>query len=152
MQGKKTVSTNLAPAPKGPYSQAVAAGNFIFVAGQGPVDPKSGNLLLGDIRSECDLTLKNIEAILKAGGARVEDVVRCTVYLRDLSDFAAMNEVYARYFRENCPARTTIEASNLFGGIKVEIDAVALIPPREHPPALRRRAAPKGKRSRKRLG
>jgi 2-iminobutanoate/2-iminopropanoate deaminase len=121
----KIIRTDMAPSPKGPYSQGIIAGDFVFIAGQGPVDPRSGQLLLGDIRAECELTLRNIEAILTAAGATLSDVVKCTVYLRDLTDFGAMNEVYRRFFPRDCPARSTIQAGNLFGGIKVEIDAVA---------------------------
>lgn len=128
MSERKIVSTKLAPTPKGPYSQGVIAGDFVFVAGQGPVDPQSGRLILGDIRSECELTLKNIETILEASGAKLSDVTRCTVYLRDLQDFEAMNEVYRRFFPQNPPARTTIGANDLLGDIKVEIDAVAFLP------------------------
>lgn len=131
MPRKKIITTELAPAAKGPYSQGVVAGNFVFVAGQGPVDPKTGRFLLGTIRSECELTLKNIEAILKASGITLENVVQCTVYLRDLADFNAMNEVYSRFFLHHCPARTTLQAGDLLHGIKIEIDAVALLPARK---------------------
>jgi len=146
MPRKKIIKTKLAPAAKGPYSQGVVAGDFVFVAGQGPVDPESGRFCLGDIRSECELTLKNIAAILKAAGAALENVVQCTVYLRDLADFNAMNEVYSRFFPKHCPARTTIQAANLLHEIKVEIDALALLPDahassfRRHTPLPRRRS------------
>ncbi len=141
MSTKRIVMTKLAPAPKGPYSQAVVAGNLVFVAGQGPVDPQSGRFLLGDIRSECELTLKNIEAILKASGATLENVVQCTVYLRDLADFNSMNEVYSRFFPHRCPARTTLQAGDLLHQIKVEIDAVALLPTQAHARSPHPRAA-----------
>ncbi len=147
MPRKKIITTKLAPAAKGPYSQGVVAGDFIFVAGQGPVAPKSGRFCLGDIRSECELTLKNIEAILKAAGTTLENVVQCTVYLRDLADFNAMNEVYSRFFPKHCPTRTTIQAANLLHGIKVEIDAVALLPDESHALSFRRHGLPR--RSRK---
>ncbi len=149
MSPKKIVMTKLAPTPKGPYSQGVIAGNFVFVAGQGPVDPQSGRSLLGDIRSECELTLKNIEAILKASGTTLENVVQCTVYLRDLADFNSMNEVYSRFFPRHCPARTTVQAGGLLHKIKVEIDAVALLPTRENTRSRPPRAARPRRRSRK---
>lgn len=126
MPPKRIVTTKRAPAPKGPYSQGVIARDLVFVAGQGPVDPQTGKFRLGDIRSECHVTLKNIEAILKASGAQLADVVCCTVYLRDLADFPAMNEVYARFFPNACPARTTIQAGDLLHNMKVEIDAIAV--------------------------
>lgn len=147
MPEKKIITTELAPAAKGPYSQGVVAGNFLFVAGQGPVDSESGHFKLGNIRSECELTLKNIEAILKAGGTDLSHVVQCTVYLRDLADFEAMNEMYSRFFPSQCPARTTIQAADLVHGIKIEVDAVALIPREEHARPLRRFAARKGTKS-----
>ncbi len=149
MSGKRIVSTKLAPAPKGPYSQGVIAGDFVFVAGQGPVDPQSGRLILGDISSECELTLKNVEAILRASGAKLEDVTRCTVYLRDLQDFEAMNEIYQRHFSRNPPARTTIGASNLLGDIKVEIDAVAFLPGKKRSHARNHRSARQEHRSKR---
>jgi 2-iminobutanoate/2-iminopropanoate deaminase len=149
MLERKIVSTKLAPAPKGPYSQGVIAGDFVFVAGQGPVDPQSGRLILGDIRSECELTLKNIEAIIAASGAKLADVTRCTVYLRDLQDFGAMNEVYQRYFSHNPPARTTIGASNLLGDIKVEIDAVAFLPDKKRSHARNHRSVRRERRSKR---
>ncbi len=144
MPEKRIVVTKQAPAAKGPYSQAVVAGDLVFVAGQGPVDPASGRFVLGDIRSECQLTLKNIEAILKAAGTTLGNVVQCHVYLRDLADFPAMNEIYCRFFPRPYPARTTIQAGDLLHDIKVEIDAVALLPGRKraaHPTGagLRRR-------------
>jgi len=150
MTQKKIITAELAPAAKGPYSQGVVAGDLLFVAGQGPVDPASGRFVLGDIRSECQLTLKNIEAILKAGGTTLDNVVQCTVYLRDLADFPAMNEVYSRFFPRLCPVRTTIQAANLLQGIKVEIDAVALIPDERHARSFPSRTALPRRRSKKR--
>src|SRR5262249_39004581 len=147
MREKKIITTELAPAAKGPYSQGVVAGNFLFVAGQGPVDPESGDFQLGDIRSECELTLKNIEAILRAGGTDPAHVVQCTVYLRDLADFEAMNEVYSRFFPSRCPARTTVQAAGLLHGIRIEIDAVAFIPAKRHARPVRSFAARKRTKS-----
>lgn len=128
MSEKRIIQTEQAPLPRGPYSQAVVANGFVFVAGQGPVDPQTGRFTLGDIRSQCELTLNNLEAILKASGTSLRNVIQCTVYLANLDDFEGMNHVYSRYFSDRCPARSTIQAARLLGGIKVEIDAIALIP------------------------
>lgn len=115
-----------APVPRGPYSPAVRAGDFIFISGQGPVDPGTDRLVLGDIRQETRQVLNNVKRILEGCGASLADVVRTTVYLADASDFAAMNEVYAEYFGEAKPARTTIQAGRLpMPNMKVEIDAIA---------------------------
>jgi 2-iminobutanoate/2-iminopropanoate deaminase len=119
---KTTVSTDRAAKPMGPYSQAVRAGGFIYVSGQGPVDPQ-GNIIEGDIREQTRLALTNIRNILEAAGAKLEDVVRCGVFLADIKDFAAMNEVYTEFFPQNHPARTTVSA--VLPGGRVEIDALA---------------------------
>jgi 2-iminobutanoate/2-iminopropanoate deaminase len=117
-----------APAPRGPYSPAVRAGDFIFVSGQGPVDPATNQMSFGDIRHETRLVLTNIKRILEASGASVTDVVKCSVFLGDGKDFAAMNEVYAEFFGEQKPARTTVEAKFAIPAMKVEIDAIAYQP------------------------
>ena len=122
---RKAVTTDKAPVPVGPYSQAVIEGDLVFVAGQGPGDPATGELRLGDVRAQTEQVLKNMEAILVAAGSSLERVIRCNVYLRDIADFAAMNEVYARAFTAPFPARTTIQAAALPGGIAVEIECVA---------------------------
>jgi 2-iminobutanoate/2-iminopropanoate deaminase len=109
----------------GPYSQAVIDGGTVYVAGQGPVDPQTGQLDLSDIRSQTRRTIENLKAILEAAGSSLDGVLRCTVYLRDIGDFAAMNEVYAAYFADPPPARTTIQAAALPSGISVEIDCIA---------------------------
>jgi 2-iminobutanoate/2-iminopropanoate deaminase len=114
-----------APKPVGPYSQAVLEGDFIFVAGQGPINPQTGVRELGDARSETKRVFENIRAILEAAGSTLEHVVKCNVYLRDINDFAAMNEVYATFFSAPFPARTTIQAGALPGGIAVEIECIA---------------------------
>jgi 2-iminobutanoate/2-iminopropanoate deaminase len=117
------------PAPRGPYSPAVKAGGFIYVSGQVPVDPATNQALLGDIAHETRQVLKNIQGNLAACGATPADVVRCTVYLTNISDFAAMNAVYAEFFGEAKPARTTIGVAALpLPGAKVEIDAIAYKP------------------------
>jgi len=122
---RKAVQTDKAPKPVGPYSQAIVEGDFIFVAGQGPINPGTGSLELGDARSETKRVFENMKAILQAAGSSLEQVVKCNVYLRDINDFAAMNEVYQTYFSRPFPARTTIQAGALPGGIAVEIECIA---------------------------
>jgi 2-iminobutanoate/2-iminopropanoate deaminase len=118
------------PKPRGPYSPFVRAGDLIFVSGQGPVDPATNEFSLGDIRHETRLTLENIRRILEQAGASPADVVKCSVFLSNGQDFAAMNEVYAEFFGETRPARTTVEAQFAFREMKVEIDCVAYKPVR----------------------
>ena len=122
---RKAILTEQAPKPIGPYSQAVIEGDLIFVAGQGCINPLTGKLERGDVRSETKRVLENLRAILQAAGSSLDHVVKCNVYLRDIDDFAAMNEVYATYFTAPFPARTTIQAGALPGGIAVEIECIA---------------------------
>ena len=122
---RKAVSTDKAPKPMGPYSQAVVDGDLVYLAGQGPVDPETEKLERGDVRAQTMRTFGNVKAILEAAGSSLEKVIRCTVYLKDMGDFAAMNEVYARTFEAPYPARTTIQAAALPGGIAVEIECTA---------------------------
>jgi 2-iminobutanoate/2-iminopropanoate deaminase len=122
---RNAIVTEKAPKPVGPYSQAIVEGDLIFVAGQGPINPGTGSLELGDARSETKRVFENLKAILQAAGSSLEHVLKCNVYLRDINDFAAMNEVYATYFSKPFPARTTIQAGALPGGIGVEIECVA---------------------------
>ena len=122
---RKAIVTEKGPKPIGPYSQAVVEGDFIFLAGQGCTNPETGNLELGDARSETKRTFENIGAILEAAGSSLDDVTKCNVYLRDIHDFAAMNEVYETFFSAPFPARTTIQAGALPGGIAVEIECIA---------------------------
>jgi 2-iminobutanoate/2-iminopropanoate deaminase len=122
---RTAIVTEQAPKPVGPYSQAIIEGDFIFVAGQGPINPATGSLELGDARSETRRVFENLRAILQAAGSSLDHVVKCNVYLRDIKDFAAMNEVYATYFTPPFPARTTIQAGALPGGIAVEIECIA---------------------------
>jgi len=119
------INTEHAPRPVGPYSQAIIEGGFIFLAGQGPGNPVTGQLELGDVASETRRTFENIKAVLEAAGSSLDKVVKCNVYLRDMKDFAAMNEVYATYFTTPYPARTTIQAGALPMGIAVEIECIA---------------------------
>jgi 2-iminobutanoate/2-iminopropanoate deaminase len=122
---RKAIVTDKGPKPLGPYSQAVIEGDFIFLAGQGCTNPQTGKLELGDVRSETKRTFENIRAILEAAGSSLDDVTKCNVYLRDINDFAAMNEVYKTFFTAPFPARTTIQAGALPGGIAVEIECIA---------------------------
>lgn len=126
MKGKEVVTSSELPPPKGPYSPAIRANGFVFVSGQGPIDPNSGEVVRGDIRAQTRLVLDNVCAILAAAGSAPEKVVKTTVYLSDIADFSAMNEVYAEFFLSEPPARTTIQAANLPLGIDVEIDVIAL--------------------------
>ena len=122
---RKAIVTDKGPKPVGPYSQAIVEGDFIFVAGQGPINPGTGSLELGDVRAETKRVFENIKAILQAAGSSLDQVMKCNVYLRDINDFAAMNEVYATFFSAPFPARTTIQAGALPGGIAVEIECIA---------------------------
>ncbi len=124
---REKIKTTEAPAPKWPYSQGILTDGFIFVSGQGPADPGTGEMKLGTIKDETRQTLENVKAILKAAGASMDDVVKVQVYLSDIGDFVAMNEVYKEYFGESLPARTTVGVS-LAAGMKVEIDVIARKP------------------------
>lgn len=125
---RQSILTDGAPQPIGPYSQAIVENGFIFVAGQGPANPAAGTMELNDVRAATRQTFENIRAILEAAGASFDDVVKCNVYLRDINDFAAMNEVYSSMFQAPYPARTTIQAGALPGGIPVEIECIARQP------------------------
>jgi 2-iminobutanoate/2-iminopropanoate deaminase len=114
-----------APAAVGPYSQAVATGNLIFCAGQIPLDPATGNLVDGDVTVQTQRVIENIKAVLVAGGATLKDVVKSTVFLLDMNDFAAMNAVYAQHFEAPFPARSTIQVARLPKDARVEIEVIA---------------------------
>jgi 2-iminobutanoate/2-iminopropanoate deaminase len=122
---RKVIRTLDAPRPRGVYSQAIVADGFVFVAGQIPVNPKTNELELGDVKSEARLTLRNLQAVLEAAGSSLGDIVRIGVFLADLRDFAAMNEVFAEFFPEDPPARTTVAA--MLPKIKIEIDCIARV-------------------------
>jgi 2-iminobutanoate/2-iminopropanoate deaminase len=117
-----------APEPKGPYSPAVRAGDFVFVSGQGSIDPATNQFSFGDIRHETRLVLRNVQRILEGCGASLGDVVRCNVYLGDGGDFAAMNEVYAEFFGDKKPTRTTVAVAFAEPRMKGEIDCIAYCP------------------------
>lgn len=125
---KEFVRTELAPAPIGPYNQAViASGKMIFTSGQIALDPKTGQLLTGDVRQQTRLVLENLRAILRAGGSDLNKIIKTSVFLKDMNDFAAMNEVYAEYMSEAAPARSTVEVARLPKDVLVEIDCIALV-------------------------
>jgi 2-iminobutanoate/2-iminopropanoate deaminase len=119
------VITDRGPKPIGPYSQAIKSGGFIFLSGQVALDPKSGELTGGDIRQQTERVLNNIKGILEAAGANLHHVVKTTVFLKDMNDFAAMNEVYARYFTSAPPARSTVQVARLPKDALVEIEVTA---------------------------
>ena len=122
---KKHITSADAPKPIGPYSQAVVAGGLMFVSGQIPIDPRTDALVEGGIEAQTEQVLKNLMAILKEAKMGPENVVKTTVFLSDLADFAKMNEVYAKYLGKQPPARSTVQAAGLPRGVKVEIDLVA---------------------------
>ena len=122
---KTVVLSKDAPEPIGPYSQAIALGNLLFCSGQVAIDPKDNQVLTGDVKSQTEQVMKNIEAVLKAGGAGFQNVVKTTIFLTDMKDFATVNEIYGRYFPQNPPARSTVQVSGLPKGVNVEIEVLA---------------------------
>lgn len=123
---REVVSTPDAPKAIGPYSQAIKAGGFVFTAGQVAIDPATGQVVPGDVAAQTERVMKNLAAILQAAGSGFEQVVRCTVFLKSMNDFTAMNEVYGRYFTAAPPARSTVEVARLPKDVLVEIDVTAL--------------------------
>lgn len=124
---KAIVKTADAPAAIGPYAQAVRAGDFLFCSGQIPLDPASGDIVDGDVRVQTERVMHNLEAVLKAGGASLERVVKTTIFLIDLDDFGAVNETYAKFFTGDPPARACVQVSKLPKGARVEIEATAYL-------------------------
>lgn len=124
---KRAVESTDAPKAIGPYSQAVVANGFIYTAGQIGSDPKTGTLVEGGVAEQTEQALKNIAAVLTASGSSTDDVVKTTVFLADMNDFAKMNEIYAKYFKQPYPARSTVQAARLPRDAKVEIEAVAVV-------------------------
>jgi 2-iminobutanoate/2-iminopropanoate deaminase len=124
---RQAVSTPSAPRAIGPYSQAIRAGSFLFVSGQIPIDPATGEMVAGDTAAQTRRVLDNLGAILAAAGSSFDHVVRTTVYLADMNDFGAMNEVYGTYFADPAPARATVQAARLPKDARVEIDVIALV-------------------------
>ncbi len=123
---REVIATNDAPKAIGPYSQAIRANGFLFLSGQTPIDPATQQLISGSIAEQTERVLRNLEAVLKQAGSSMAKVVRCGVFLKDMNDFTAMNEVYGKFFPSNPPARTTIQAAKLPKDCQVEIDAIAL--------------------------
>ena len=123
---KRIIQTDQAPAAIGPYSQAVRVGDFLYTSGQIALDPQSGEFLSGEIEQETERTIENISAILKAGGLSLDNVIKTTAYLTDLSHFARMNHIYEKYFSGNKPARACVQVAALPKGAKVEIEAIAI--------------------------
>jgi 2-iminobutanoate/2-iminopropanoate deaminase len=123
---KEVISTEKGPKAIGPYSQAIKANGFIYTAGQIPFDPATGQLVAGDVAAQTTRVMENLKAIIEAAGSSLDKAVKATVYLKDMNDFAAMNEVYGRYFTKNPPARSTVEVSRLPRDVRVEIDLVLL--------------------------
>ena len=121
------IQTDKAPAAIGPYSQAIKAGVFVFASGQIPIDPQTGEFVAGGITEQTERVLKNLAAVLEAAGSTLDQVVKTTVFLADMKDFAAMNEVYGRFFTGVSPARATVAAAGLPRDARVEIEAVALV-------------------------
>ncbi len=122
-----SIATPAAPAAIGPYSQAVVAGNLLFVSGQIPLEPESGELVGGDIENQTRRVLDNLKAIIQAAGADMDRVVKTTIFLADMNDFTAVNGVYAEYFKATLPARATVQVAGLPKGVPVEIEAVVLL-------------------------
>ena len=124
---RQAISSADAPKAIGPYSQAIRAGNLLFLSGQIPMDPASGNLVQGDITAQTERVFQNISAVLKAAGASFDNVVRTTVFLADMNEFAAMNTVYGKYVVDPPPARSTVQVARLPRDVRVEIDVIAVL-------------------------
>jgi 2-iminobutanoate/2-iminopropanoate deaminase len=124
---KEIIKTENAPGAIGPYSQAVKVGEFVFVSGQIPIDPATGNFVSEEVAAQTEQVLKNLQAVLEAAGSGLDEVVKTTVFLADMNDFVAVNEVYARYFTQDFPARATVQAARLPKDARVEIEAIGLV-------------------------
>jgi 2-iminobutanoate/2-iminopropanoate deaminase len=122
---KETVKTQNAPEPLGPYSQGVKAGNFLFVSGQGPINPRTGKIDETDIDAQTRQTLQNVKAIVEASGFSLQDIVKVSIFLKRASDFQKMNEIYKTFFQQNPPTRTTVQADFVTPNMLIEIDAIA---------------------------
>ena len=128
--GKKVIQTEKAPKPIGPYSQAIRAENFIFLSGQIPIDPSTGEMIRGDIRQQTRQVLENMKGVLESQGLGMQDVVKVNIFLKDMGNFNEMNEVYATYFSSFPPARSTVEVAKLPRNAEIEIEAIALTQPK----------------------
>lgn len=125
--GKRVIHTEKGPKAIGPYSQAIEAGDLLFLSGQIPIDPKTGELIMGDIRKQTQQVLENIKGILESQRRGMEDVVKVTIFLKDMGNFSQVNEVYATYFPSSPPARSTVEVAKLPRDVDIEIEAIALM-------------------------
>ena len=130
-QNKEIIKTDKAPVPIAPYSQGIEANGFLFVSGQIGLNPTTRKLVEGGTEAEALQIMENIRAVLAAGGAKMEDIVSTTVYLKNMDDFQKMNEIYGRYFTGNFPTRSTVGVNGLAGGANIEITVTALLPPRK---------------------
>ena len=124
---RKIIHTKAAPEPIGPYSQAVVSGNFIFTSGQIAIDPETGALVTGDVAIQANRVLKNLKAVMEAAGGSLDSVVKTTIYLQNMGDFPKVNEIYADYFGQSMPARSTVEVSCLPKNVLIEIDCIGLV-------------------------
>ncbi len=127
MASVQRIETDAAPAAIGPYSQAIVHGGLVFTAGQIPLDPTTGSMIEGDVARQTERVLENLSGVLEAAGASLQSVLKTTVFLQDMDDFTAMNEVYARFFAEHRPARSTVQAARLPRNARVEIEAIAAL-------------------------
>lgn len=123
---RKIIRTSAAPEPIGPYSQAIEAQGFIFTSGQIAIDPQSGSLIQGSVTDQAHLVFKNLQAVLQEAGSSLDAVIKTTIFLKDMNDFAAVNDVYASYFGKGLPARSTVEVSRLPKDVLVEVDCIAV--------------------------
>ena len=123
---KEIIKTQKAPSAIGPYSQAIKVGDLLFVSGQISINPETNEFIDGDIKIQTEQVLKNIKAILEAGNSSLGDIVKITIYLKDMADFTLVNKIYSKYFESSLPARATVEVSNLPKNAKIEIDAIAV--------------------------
>ncbi len=124
---REVISTTNAPQAIGPYSQGIRAGALIFVSGQIPINPATGEVIDGDIRTQTRRVIENLKGILEAAGSSLEDIVKTTIFLTSMEDYGAVNEVYAEFFKGSRPARSTVEASRLPKGVRIEIEAIAIV-------------------------
>jgi len=122
---KKIILAADAPAPIGPYSQAVEFGNLVFCSGQISIDPKTNTVFLGDVKTQTEMVMKNVEAVLKQAGLNFKNVIKTTIFLKDMADFVVVNEIYGKYFPENPPARSTVAVAGLPKGVSVEVEVIA---------------------------
>ncbi len=124
---RKIITTDRAPQPIGPYSQAIVAGSFIFTSGQIAIDPESGQLIDGGVEEQTVRVLENLKAVLEAAGSSMDQVVKTTIFLQNMADFSKVNEIYARYFGKALPARSTVEVGRLPKDVSIEIDCIATV-------------------------